>query len=123
MSKSQIKVFLGVLVVSFFMLGFLCPAQEAAAQTCNNVTSTNYKNCNEPGGCNNCKVAALRPGGKITVAEANAVLKCSKKTGCNGPAPNLNAAYDLNNDGFVNSKDYAIAQKCLGCAASPSPWK
>jgi hypothetical protein len=122
MSRSLTKVLLGIVMLSFFLAGFLCQAQEAAAQKCNDVTKTNYKSCNETGGCSNCKVTALRADGKVTVSEAQAVYNCTKNAACRSGAQ-MQAKYDLNNDGKVDTADYAIAQKCVGCSKSPSPFK
>jgi hypothetical protein len=135
MKQSRVYFLLWVFICALFTGVFLCEvkqAQAAAAKlkkgtctnACPNPSSTNYKNCNEPNGCNSCRLAQLHPGVAITTADTLAISKCAKDPQCNkSTGARFNELYDLNCDGFVNSIDLNIATRCLNCCASPSPFQ
>ncbi len=124
MTKSRIFIMLGVCFCVLCMGGLVSQVNEAAAQVsqCKSpFDPNNYKTCADclpP-----CHPDVTNPGGKVTVADSQAILKCSKTPTCKGPAPNLQTKYDLNGDGVVNNTDYNIAVRCLGCSETSSPFQ
>jgi hypothetical protein len=112
-------VILGAFIVALFA-GSILSVEKALASpnACPTPTATNYKKCSD---CQ-CKVLDVTPGNKVTTHTVQAVLKCTKTASCFQNVAG-NAKYDLNNDGKINTTDYRIAQKCLGCCSTPSPFK
>lgn len=137
MKRISGQLALGVVIFTLALGGFSCVQKAIAgpydANKCPDVTKQNYKSCDgsaqQQYSCNNCKIQALSASGKVTAVIAQNVLACSKKASCNNPggigtcSVVGNKIYDLNCDGKVDLKDYAIATKCTGCCAQPSPFK
>lgn len=126
MKRSCLCSLLGVLVWTLFTGVFFFGTSHAFAADCptnNCVTpsSTTYKTCAD---CQ-CKVLAVLPDCRVSATTAQNVYKCWKQpTWCGFPATPLKwQKYDLDGNGVVNSVDYAIANKCVGCCSTPSPFK
>ena len=86
----------------------------AVAGNCESVTATNYKKCKD---CQ-CKVFDVFPGDIITSQTVQAIQNCTSNWRCY-TQPVKYSQYDLNGDGKIDWKDTKIAQKCLGCEATP----
>jgi hypothetical protein len=128
---------LGAVIFTLILGGFPCVEKAFAGpydgNKCPDATKQNYKSCTgspqQQYSCNNCKIQALTGNGKVTAGIAQQILTCSKKATCKSPggigtcSALGNKIYDLNCDGVVDTKDYAIAVKCTGCCAQPSPFK
>jgi len=122
MKRSSVTMMLGTIVLTLALGGFFCADKAFAdpSNACPTPTRTNYKSCTE---CN-CKVLLVKPGNRVTVATASAILSCTKKPSCyHRPLSTNSQVFDLNNDTYVNNKDYQIALKCIGCCATPSPFR
>ncbi len=136
MKRISVKqMLLGAVIITLALGGF-SSAQKAFAgpydgNKCPDVTKLNYTACNgttaQPYSCNNCKIQALTTNGHVTSVVTTQVLTCSQKTTCKNPggagtcSAVGNKKYDLNCDGIVDIKDYAIAVKCVGCCPTVSP--
>jgi hypothetical protein len=107
------------------MGGSIFGTSEAFAACPNNdcvkPSSTNYKTCAD---CQ-CKVLNVLPDCRVSATTAQNVYKCWKQPSwCGYPGtPAQWKKYDLDGNGVVDSVDYTIANKCVGCCSTPSPFK